>query len=120
MALLVCLMSMAVYATETEHIHEGCCCGEVEPAAVVPGNEIMPLADGCGACGSGYLVKHLVTATSPYKTNIERDCIHYYYGTDKGNLYHRWYEYKCNRCGIVPYTTSASDVYIVTYCGGYD
>ena len=35
------MMSMAVYATETEHMHEGCC-GEIEPAAVVPGDGVIP------------------------------------------------------------------------------
>ena len=119
MSLLMLMMSMAVYATETEHTHEGCCCGEVELAATVPEEEIVPMADGCGACDAGYLVKHLVTASAPYMTNYRRACIHYYYGEDLCSVYQRTYKYICNNCGILGYETSAPDAYIVTYCGGF-
>ena len=118
MSMLMLMMSMAVYATETEHVHEECCCEEVAEVA----SEIQPRYDICGACGTGRLVKKLVTASNPYKTRVERDCIHHYYGTDLCSVYKREYQYICNNssCGVMAYTTSASDVYIVTYCGGYD
>ena len=98
MALLVCLMSMAVYATETEHVHEGCCGGEIEPAAVVPGDEAIPYVDRCSNCGTG----RLRTRTDTESDMIDYKCGHN--GETDGRDYYietRYYTvYYCsNNCG---------------------
>ena len=90
-------MSMAVYATETEHIHEGCCCGEVELAAVVPEDEIVPMVEYCSNCETG-TIKYFNYTKKEYES---RPCPHIGGNPEINDQYYvtyRYHGYACSNC----------------------
>ena len=92
LSVLMLMMSMAVYATETEHVHEGCCCGEIESAAIVPEDEAVPYAERCSNCGTGTLTKKYGSFT----TIQSRPCQHTAGGYDTWKIVDYYYGYVCS------------------------
>ena len=85
LSLLMCLMSMAVYATETEHVH-------------VPGDVAVPYAERCSNCGTGTL-RYLGTTTGT--SQVALGCGHVASATAKDVYYvtRYYYRYNCsNNC----------------------
>ena len=90
LSLLMLMMSMAVYATETEHIHEGCCCGE---ETVEVASEIQPRANIC-KCGAT-MTRSVITRTS----QEARACSHgAAAGTDVYSVKKYYYADECPAC----------------------
>ena len=91
LSLLMLMMSMAVYATETEHVHEECCCGE---EVVEVASEIQPRAEIC-SCG-----KTMTRGTVKQKAyTYTRSCQHGGTGLyDTIQVYNVYYYYYCS-CG---------------------
>ena len=110
LSLLMLMMSMAVYATETEHVHEGCCCGE---ETAEPASEIQPRANIC-SCGTT-MVRHIQVN---YKSGqISESCTHgAAAGTDVYNVtYSRYYE-SCSNCNNHIYYTPFVSTKTLVYC----
>ena len=106
LSLLMLMMSMAVYATEAEHVHDGCC-GEVEVAAVVPEDEIVPMAELCSNCGTGTLTKKYSSTT-----NIQsRPCQHTAGGYDTWQIVDYYYYYACSNSSCSNSSSSGTTHY---------
>ena len=96
MSMLMLMMSMAVYANETEHVHKGCCCKEVvtfESSSVLPRK-----AEACQSCEGGYIYRK-TRNTVKY---VEADCYHLGYrsGYDIYKDTYTYEYYQCNRCYV--------------------
>ena len=118
MSMLMLMMSMAVYANETEHVHEGCCCEEIEPAAVVPGDDIVPMAEKCMECG----IRNLAYITRYSETiSVWRSCSHEGGDPKEEDLYHVVYKYSGYGCPLCTSNESLKkSVYsdVLVYCFG--
>lgn len=96
LSLLMLMMSMAVYATEAEHVHDGCC-GEIELAAVVPETPIEPMVEYCSNCGTG-TIKYFDYTKKVYEY---RPCSHIGGNPEINDQYYvtyRYYGYACSNC----------------------
>ena len=89
LSLLMLMMSMAVYATEAEHVHEeGCACEAVETVT-----EVQPRANIC-SCGT------IMTRTGSTETRYgSPNCTHGAAGNDYYKYTDYYYEDHCTNCG---------------------
>lgn len=112
MSLLMLMMSMAVYATEAEHTHEGCCCEEVVEVA----SEIQPRGEKCGYCGSFSL-----SSSYSYSSTTTRsvNCTHGAAGYDVYRVVTPYYKYHCTGCGGDFGTYPGPETLTLTYCPLY-
>ena len=109
---MMLVMSMAVYATEAEHVHEeGCACESVETVS-----EIQPRGSQCGNCGSMSLSSSYSHSTT---TTQNVNCTHGAAGYDVYRVVTPYYIYHCTSCGenFGPYPGSATRT--LTYCPLY-
>ena len=108
---LMLAMSMAVYATEAEHVHEeGCACAAVETVT-----EVQPRAAECGNCGKMTLV-YVVDRTTTTTKNV--NCTHGAAGYDAYRVVTTYYHYDCSNCNFISDQYS-SKTETLTYCPLY-
>ena len=93
LSVLMLTMGMAVYATEAEHVHEGCC-GDVVEVAIVPENGIVPMAELCSNCGTGTIIQVIESVSTEQRA---MSCIHGYTNrTDVWEYTTTKYHYDCS------------------------
>ena len=106
LSLLMLMMSMAVYATEIEHVHEeGCACEAVETVT-----EVQPRANIC-SCGT------IMTRTgSTSSGTASRACIHGSAADDYYAVTFFYYEDYCSYCGNYTKTHYKTTYDTLLYC----
>ena len=113
LSLLMLMMSMAVYATETEHVHEECCCGE---ETAEPASEIQPRGMECGYCGKmtmSYRYSHSTTS------NQNVNCTHGAAGYDVYRVVTPYYTNHCTTCGLDVGAYAGTPTKTLIYCPLY-